>query len=121
MLFLLKQLQQPLGLGRNKYIGKLKLPLQASYASQESVITGFGWNWVRVSVDKKTGLPDEKGGTYHKLRYAKAQIITNRDCQSRYIKKIADSHICARVIQEEGNEGVCSVSMCLELTSQVQA
>lgn len=89
------------------------MPMRNSYAGDKAVITGFGWNWVTVKMDLKALTVDEKGGTFSKLRYAQSLIVPNEICQLKYSKKIIQAHICAQVVQDKGNEGVCSVSSYL--------
>lgn len=112
------QLKQSLDLKNNSKLKKLRLPRRGrnkkwhDYEGEEVVIAGFGWDKVKVK-HYHNDTEYEVGSTTFKLRSAKAQVITNEDCQKSYIDNIHDSELCARVVEHEDDtpQGVCRVSI----------
>ncbi|KAJ8668625.1 hypothetical protein QAD02_010288 [Eretmocerus hayati] len=105
------KLKQPLKISSQKKLGKLELPEKGkSYANETAMITGFGWNWVKVNKDPLTGKSEESGGTNGKLRFAKTKVLSHDTCQSGFHDNVTDMHICARVLHQQASDpqGVCS-------------
>lgn len=95
-------------------MSKLKLPQDnESFVGKSAIVTGFGWNWVKLQYNEITHLNDEIGISREKLRFARTQVISKNACDSLYKVPIPKELLCAQVIQRKPNqpEGVCSVRL----------
>lgn len=111
------QLKEPLNIQSNN-LRKLELPEDKTFAGEMAVVTGYGWNWVDVTMNALTERAEESGGSHQKLRFANAKVLSSAECQKNYVKNIVKQNICARVVQRQPSkpEGVCSVSTISHIT-----
>lgn len=108
-------MKKGLGLDAHTSLTKLNLPTSDEpYVDQLAVIGGYGWNNISVIVHPLTRKKYPFGGgiSDYKLRFAKARILSKSECeQTTAPYKIADSQVCAKVIQRDATlpEGTCTV------------
>lgn len=96
----------------NSYIRTVKLPPNNNrlYVGETGVVSGFGWNSIKVHVHPLTKTVYEVGSSDNILRYAHAKILNQSSCQKTYVKSITERHICAQVeTTADDINGVCSV------------
>ena len=87
-------------------MSKLNLPrVDESYTGKLATVTGYGLNWVKivnyVTVD---------GDGDYKLKYGKARVLSNEQCQLLYSFRISPNQICAKMSQSAFPSGLCNVS-----------
>lgn len=115
-------MESSLNLGSSENISSVKLAEAGKlYVNEEVTISGYGWNWVKMVENPFSGEQEEDGDTYGQLRYAHAKVYSHSQCQSKYVKKVKETHICAQVDQRKSDvsEGVCTVSRNFSLPIKV--
>ena len=122
------QLKEKLNLDENSSLGKLNLPPNTkdglndsnSFAEQEAIITGFGWDKVQIKIDFWGDLGifnvSTDGSSTGKLMKAKAKIVSSDICEMIVSHPVEDSQLCASIVEhgKDVTQGVCNVSCVLK-------
>lgn len=106
------QLQRDLDIEGSPTIDKVGLPKSDDlYGNVEAIVSGFGYNQIKVFKNPQTGKYDEDGSSDGKLRFARANVLTNSECSQLFKSPIYGNHLCAQVTQRDPDilEGICTV------------
>lgn len=100
-------------MGDGWYLRKVNLPEdnRTTYDGESALVSGFGWNWIKLKVDPLTRVPSEVGDTDNLLHYARADVVNRTACQKVYTKTISDQHLCAQIARDDQIDGVCNVKI----------